>query len=275
MALGARGAVARARTLLDDADAMIGSSQDPLGHAVLSLGQSTRASWLRQSGRHDAAQGPDGRAALIAVRASGSFRALDSFRAPDSSRVAVTPRDDAWLRAALGDALIGLAADNLGLGRFDASSRLLARAGEVLGLPGAELTGDWIVAGRVALRWHWVGAENALYRGDAPTGAELAREALQLAANCPSAHHRIKTRLIAAAATAAGGDLAAAQSAAQSVVDDAEQAGLTPLEWAGWQLLAGIAPSPQAVRQVDQTTARLRASGFFPASGFGGDATGV
>ncbi len=257
VALGAIGAVARARSILDDADAMLVPSQHPLAQAVPSLGQSARASWLRQSGRHGAAQGPDGRAALIATP-SGAL-----------------PPDAEWLRAALGDALIGLAADNLGLGRFDASTRLLGRAGEVLGLPGAAPDGDWIVAGRVGLRWHWVSAENALYRGDAAAGMKWAQEAQRLARDCPSAHHRIKTRLIVAAAAAAGGDIDASESAARAVVDDAEQAGLTPLQWAGWQLLAGIAPSEQAHRQIEETTARLRATGFFPGSGFGADAPGV
>jgi hypothetical protein len=257
VALGAVGAVARAKSILDDADAVVGSSQNPLGQAVRSLGQSTRASWLRQSGRHAAAQGPDGRAALIATRSCPA------------------PSDGEWVRAALGDALIGLAADNLGLGRFDASSRLLVRAGEVLGLPGEGPVGDWIVAGRVALRWHWVSAENALYRGDAAAGQKRAQEAQRLAADCPSVHHRIKTRLIVAAATAASGDLDASQDLARTVVDDAEKAGLTPLRWAGWQLLAGIAPSEQEHRQIEETTALLRATGFFPGSGFVADAPDV
>jgi len=245
--LGARGAVAGGRAVLDAAEAAIGSSQDPGDRALLSLITSTRASWLRQSGWHGSALGPDGRAALIAT----------------------TIHDDEpspWRRAALGDALIGLAADNLGLGRFDASSDLLGRAWAEIG---AEREPDeWLLDGRVVLRWHWVRAENALYRGDGEAGRRWAAEAVRLARGCPSPHHRIKTRLIAAAARA-GDDPGGAAAEARAVVDEAAQAGLVPLQWAGWQLLGGVAPGRDADAGSADTADILRRRGFFPVAGFG------
>ena len=223
MALNAAGAVARAKSRFSTMLMRWSVPHTSPGQAVRSLGQSTRASWLRQSGRHVAAQGPDGRAPSLPLRPSLRLRDGEWVRCRHSA----TPSSD-W-RPITSDSE-----------RFDASTRLLVRAGEALGLPGEGPTGEWIVAGRVALWWHWVSAENALavtpqqVRGG-PGGA-ASRGGL------PSTHHRIKTRLIVAAATAASGDLDVRRDAARTVVDDAEQAGLTPLRWAGWQLIAGIAP---------------------------------
>lgn len=254
VALGMRGAVARGQTCLNTAQEAVGRSEDAADRALLSLLSSTRASWLRQSGRHRLALVPDGRAALLAA-------------------VSSTGRDDdGWGRAAMGDALIGLAADNLGLGRFDASSRLLDRARTTVAgdRRGGLVPNEWIVDRRVALRWHWVSAENALYRGEVQAGRRWAREAERLARDCPSAHHRIKTRLIAAAATAAGGDIDEAAAEAGAVIIAADAAGLLPLRWAGSQMLAALDPSPAATRRVDETTAALAALGFFPGGDFNG-----
>src|SRR6478609_4818161 len=74
------------------------------GGPVVSLAHSTRASFLRQLGWHDRARGWDGRALSIA----GSD--------PEAGA----------------DALIGLAADALGVGRFAASGAALHRAGELV-----------------------------------------------------------------------------------------------------------------------------------------------
>src|SRR5690242_17833870 len=71
---------------------------------VVSLAHSTRASFLRQLGRHDRARRWDGRALTLA----GSDREAGA------------------------DAFIGLAADALGVGRFAASATALRRAAELL-----------------------------------------------------------------------------------------------------------------------------------------------
>ncbi|MFT3899470.1 MAG: hypothetical protein QM728_04380 [Gordonia sp. (in: high G+C Gram-positive bacteria)] len=242
-ALGHRGEIARGRTVLDDLEAALEHSGAVDDRALASLAQSTRGSWLRQSGRHRLALGRDGVAVYRAVDAGGPF-----------------PRHP-WLRAALADGLIGLAADCLGLGRFDGSTRMLERAVELLdATPDPD---DWWTGSRVRLRHRWVTAENALYRGDADTARREAAAAVASARDCPSPHHRIKTDLIAAAASAAAGDPAGAAASARDVVDEARSEALVPLEWAGWQLLAGLAPGTEADRCVAEAAERLTASGFF------------
>ncbi len=102
---------------------------DPLA----SLAHSTRASFLRQLGWHDRARGWDGRAMALA----GSDQEAGA------------------------DALIGLAADALGVGRFAASAAALRRAGELL-------AGS--VPPRLPVRLAWVSAELAMARGDGADG---------------------------------------------------------------------------------------------------------
>ncbi|MFT4202020.1 hypothetical protein [Gordonia sp. (in: high G+C Gram-positive bacteria)] len=247
--VGHRGDIAEAREILSDLDDAVGPSRDPDDRALVSLAQSTRASWLRQSGRHDLAHRLDGRAVYTAVDAAGP------------------PPVSGWPRAALADALIGLAADNLGLGRFDASTGLLDEAADVLAAP-AE-TDDWHLDGRLRLRRLWVAAENALYRGEGERGRQEALAAVTAAADCPSSHHRIKTSLIAAAAAAACGDTVEATTRARAVVDDAGALALLPLQWAAWQLLAGLGSDSDARRRVDETAESLTESGFFRAPEFG------
>src|SRR6188472_398446 len=87
------------------------------GGPLVSLAHSTRASFLRQLGWHDRARRWDGRAMALA--------GAD----PEASA----------------DALIGLAADALGVGRFAASDAAVRRAGE-------QLTGS----GRQPVRLAWV-----------------------------------------------------------------------------------------------------------------------
>ena len=98
------------------------------GSATASLAQSAQASFLRQLGWHDRARGWDGRALAVAG-------------------------DDPEGR---GDALIGLAADALGVGRFAASAEALGRAKGLLG-DGPP---------RLAVRLAWVSAELAMATGD-------------------------------------------------------------------------------------------------------------
>jgi hypothetical protein len=95
------------------------------------------------------------------------------------------------------------------------------------------------------LRWEWVSAELGLYRGDVSTGlghgragALLIREMREAGTPVP-ARQRIKTDLIAAAATAGGGDRGGAATVARGVADDARDEGLLPLEWAAISLLLG------------------------------------
>src|SRR6478609_2065720 len=98
---------------------------------LASLGCSTQGSLLRQLGWHRLARRWDGRALALAG-------------------------DDCQARV---DALVGLAADALGVGRFAVSARLLEAAGGALSA-GSD------PPGRLAVRVSWVGAELAMATGD-------------------------------------------------------------------------------------------------------------
>src|SRR5215469_5596079 len=96
---------------------------------LASLAHSTQGSFLRQLGWHTLARGWDGRALALA---------------------GADPEPGA-------DALIGLAADALGVGRFAAAATLLTRADSVL-VPAK-------VPDRLPVRRRWVGAELAMASG--------------------------------------------------------------------------------------------------------------
>ncbi|MGB3603698.1 hypothetical protein [Gordonia sp. (in: high G+C Gram-positive bacteria)] len=208
--LGARGRAAAARTVVADL------LRDPrVDAAVKSLSLSTRASLTRQAGRHADAQIDDGAALLVAAQARTA---------------------SPWARAAQIDALVGLAADSLGIWDFDGSRRLLDRAAAQLWSAQTDYEPQWACDGRLQLRLAWVRTELALYSG-APA-ASLAARAVELAADAPSIRHRLKTALIATAAS--NGDTAADD--AERIANDCAAAGLAPLEWAARTMLAGLRP---------------------------------
>lgn len=224
--IGARGYGCVAMTRLDE----VGLVARRMGDARLAaLSVSAGASLLRQSGRHGDALMRDGRALAF-----------------------VDPRPDAhdpWAVAALADVMVNLAADNLGLGRFAASERLLNRADRVLA-PRDTVGEDW-VTGRPRVRLFWVRAEWALYTGDPATALTEARRALALVRRFGTAappRHRIKTELIVAAAVAASGDTDPAIRTARRLRAEAAAADLMPLEWAALSLLVGIGDDDEPVR---------------------------
>ncbi|WP_026919416.1 hypothetical protein [Gordonia shandongensis] len=250
VALGGSGRAAAARTAVTRLGA---GGADP---AVIALALATRGSLTRQAGRHRTARIDDG-AALARVSPAGGA-------------------DDRWTRAARVDALIGLAADGLGIGDLTGTRRFLECAEEILDAPAAASVGRptdpaaaWITEGRPALRAGWVRAELALYTAD-PAALAHADAAAALAAEAPSERHRLKTALIGAAARAAAGDLPAAEACARDVADRCRQAGLAPLEWAARSLLAGVAEngSDDAIR-ADVLHGTLVANGmpFAPLAG--------
>ncbi|MEP9412930.1 hypothetical protein ABLE92_01055 [Gordonia sp. VNQ95] len=202
-----------------------------LGDASLAaLSVSAGASLLRQSGRHGDALTRDGRALAL-----------------------VDPRPDVHDHAAVAavaDVMVNLAADNLGLGRFGASERLLNRADRVLA-PHDETVGEEWVTGRPRVRLFWVRAERALYTGDPATALIEARRALALVRRFGAAappRHRIKTELIVAAAVSASGDTDPAIRTARRLRAEAAAGDLIPLEWAALSLLAGIGDDDAYVR---------------------------
>lgn len=179
---------------------------------LASLALSTRASFLRQLGRHDEARPWDGRA------------------------LARAGADD----EAAADALIGLAADALGVGRFAASARLLRRAGEVV---------VGVAAARLPVRLGWVSAELAMFTGDGRGAVGHAERAVALSPSTGSVRHAVKSDVVLAAALCSVGDLPGARRVADEALAAAEGHGLVPLSWALTCLLAdiGSAVHPPAV----------------------------
>ncbi|MDL9938307.1 hypothetical protein QSJ18_16265 [Gordonia sp. ABSL1-1] len=192
-----------------------------------SLAWSTTGSLYRQGGDHAQALIYDGRALASASGVAG-----------------------------FADAVVGLAADNLGLGRFGASRRLLDRAaGELAPVaatdPSTWDTTLWEEGGRGLLRHRWVSAELAMYSGDPDAAVAHAAAGLDLmerAQALPVPRHRIKTRLIAAAAQAVIGNTDGAEVEARELAAAASAAGLLPLTWAALSLRNGVAVVTESER---------------------------
>jgi hypothetical protein len=183
---------------------------------LLSLALSTRASFLRQLGGHNGARGADGRAWAH----SGGEGAAD----PEAPA----------------DALVGLAADALGVGRFTLSARLLERADSVVCAPG----------GRLAVRRAWVSAELAMMRGDGATAVAHAERGVAAASGYPSARHAVKSDVVLAAALCSAGQPDRARVVADAALAATEKLGLVPLRWALACLLADIGSAAHSAAQV-------------------------
>jgi hypothetical protein len=196
------------------------------GGPVVSLAHSTRASFLRQLGWHDRARAFDGLASALA--------------GPN--------------REAGGDALIGLAADALGTGRFAASERALHRA--------TDLIDEAPV--RLRVRLAWVSAELAMARGQGAAAVDHAETARTAAAAFGSARHTLKSDVVLAAALCCAGDLDGSRRVADSALDDTERLGMIPLRWALASLLVGIGSATRsdvevtAIRDGSADTVRSR-----------------
>lgn len=179
---------------------------------LLSLALSTRASFLRQLGSHALARGVDGQAL---AQCGGDAEAAT-------------------------DALVGLAADALGVGRFGVSGRLLERASAIEG-------GG---SGRLAVRRAWVSAELAMVRGDGASAVEHAEHGVVAAAGYPSARHSVKSDVVLAAALCSAGELDRAREVADAALAATEKFGMVPLRWALACLLADIGSTAQSSAQV-------------------------
>lgn len=187
----------------------------PAGRLV-SLAHSTQGSFLRQLGWHALARGWDGRALALA--------------GPDPE--------------ARADALIGLAADALGVGRFAAAATLLARADSALAAGAAP--------DRQPVRRGWVAAELAMARGDGDVAVRHADEAVQLAGAMvvPSARHSVKSQVVLAAALCSAGDVERARAVAEAALDATGTLGLIPLRWALACLLIDLGSVTFSARQL-------------------------
>lgn len=263
VALGGVGHYAGARTELRRAAR---ATTDPV---LLSLVHSTEGSLLRQLGWHARAAVADGRAAALALTATPA-----PGRAPESAEL------DAARAEAVCDALTGLAADALGTARPELAARLLARCRTHLDSRAPTVEFAW----RQRIRLHWVSAETALCApgagliatpepaGPVPhpvNGASAttdpalahAEAALALAEKSPSTRHRVKSRLLLAAASAAAGDLERSRLLASEVARETRDFELLPLRWACAMLRSGIDPDSGAAAEAAECASLLDARG--------------
>jgi hypothetical protein len=184
------------------------------GDRLASLAHSTQASFLRQLGWHRPARGWDGRALALA--------------GPDPEAAA--------------DALIGLAADALGIGRLAAAATLLSRAEPFV----AEAPQH-----RLSVRRAWVAAELAMAAGDGAVAVRNAELAVELVANGPaSARHGAKSDVVLAAALCSAGAIDRARVVGVAALELTGRLGLVPLRWAVACLLVDIVDPGSPTRPI-------------------------
>ncbi|MDQ7804826.1 hypothetical protein Q5425_13850 [Amycolatopsis sp. A133] len=175
--LGAQGRYAAAATLLG----VLRRDGDPV---TASLAASTLASHRRQLGGHRQARALDGEAlAKASTPGAGTGTGTAPGRDPDGL-------DAPGARA---DALLGLAADNLALGRLSAARRLAARA--------ADHDTGW----RARVRGGWVGAEIELAAGQGAAAVPHAERAFETALARGARRHAVKSGIVLAVALRAAG----------------------------------------------------------------------
>ncbi|WP_052371408.1 hypothetical protein [Amycolatopsis taiwanensis] len=209
---GAQGRYAAAATWLGE----LGRGADPV---LAALALTTLASHRRQLGGHAAALRLDARALRLASGAGGG-EDLDGLDG----------------RGAFVDALLGLAADNLGTGRLSAARRLLAAA--------APLASGW----RARVRTGWVTAEIELASGRPEAAGAPAEAALELATAASARRHVIKSQLVLAAALIAAGAPARAEELVSAALAEAEKFELRSLAWPGALLAGQLWPSASQYR---------------------------
>jgi hypothetical protein len=221
VAAGAQGRYASATAELDALVAM------PRLGPLASLAGSTRASFLRQLGGHVPARTWDGRALALA-----------------GSDV-----------EAGGDALIGLAADALGVGRFAASARLLGRVDELASELPARLT----------VRRAWVTAELSMATGQGLAAVGHAERAVAASAATGSVRHAVKSHVVLAAALCSAGDVQESRRVADAAFAETNRHGLVPLSWALACLLGEVGSSVLSQAEVvvarDDAAATVRHRG--------------
>lgn len=291
VALGGTGHYAAARHTLHRLRA------DTTDSVLLSLAASTEGSLRRQLGWHARAAHDDGRAAALVLPRLTGISPAASRRSqviePDTGagqhpagRPGAAGSAEHWLPAdavvagyqrvpdlvdAAADALIGLAADALGTGRLALATRLLDRCAALLegerptgssddGIS-RERTGPAADRSRALVRLHWVRAETALAggRGEAAMGA--AEVALALSESGPSTRHRVKSRLLVAAAAGVTGDTGRAAELAAVVEEQCRESGLLPLRWACAMLRTGLPGAEEAGAAAVAEACRARITG--------------
>jgi len=186
---------------------------------LASLAHSTQASFLRQLGWHRLARGWDGRALALA---------------------GTDPE-------AAADALIGLAADALGVGRLAAAATLLSRAEPIV----AEAPQH-----RLLVRRAWVAAELAMVAGDGAAAVRNAEVAVELAATTVdgsvSARHCAKSDVVLAAALCSAGAVDRARTVGEVTLELTGRLGLVPLRWAVACLLVDLVDTGSLTRPITE-----------------------
>lgn len=179
---------------------------------LASLAHSTQGSFLRQLGWHTSARGWDGRALALA---DGD---------PEAGA----------------DALIGLAADALGVGRLAASAALLARA-EPLAQEASP---------RLLVRRAWVAAELAMACDDGATAVRHAENAAELAVGLGSARHRAKSDVVLAAALCSAGKVDQARAVGDAALAATGALALAPLQWAVACMLVDLGSATRTAQEL-------------------------
>ena len=186
---------------------------------LASLAHSTQASFLRQLGWHRLARGWDGRALALA---------------------GADPE-------AAADALIGLAADALGVGRLAAAATLLSRAEPIVAQAPQY---------RLLVRRAWVAAELAMVAGDGAAAVRNAEVAVELAATTVdgsvSVRHCAKSDVVLAAALCSAGAVDRARTVGEVTLELTGRLGLVPLRWAVACLLVDLVDTGSPTRPITE-----------------------
>lgn len=248
--LGGRGRYARAAALLEP---MVREADPVLG----SLAAGALAAHRRQLGGHADARGWDARALRLAAGAvhpePGSAAVHPELAAagvhPEPGSDAVHPEpgsaaadpDGLDAEGALADALLGLAADALALGRESEARRLIARVHPR----------SW----RTQVRAGWVHAELELAAGAPASARAPAERAAALAREHGALRHVVKSDLVLAAALmAASSELDRAAALVDDALGAAVEFGLDSLCWPAELIAAGLRPD-----RADEHHRRARA----------------
>jgi hypothetical protein len=216
--LGGQGRYAAASALLDG----LLKNPDPV---IASLAASTLGSHRRQVGGHEVAKRLDA-AALARLTGGGGDGGGGDWSGD---------RDGADFLGARSDALLGLAADNLGTGRLTTARRLIEAA---------DALGD--VGWRGQVRLGWVRAEVELADSRPKAALPHAEAALRRARAARAARHVAKSEMIVSATLAVCGGVTErvrARQLAAGVVDRGIELGLLPLVWPCSLLLADLEPA--------------------------------
>ena len=241
VALGGQGHYAAAAAELERLAADPAVPRRVAAHAAV-----TRAAHLRQLGGHAAARSWDARGLRLATASPDRGSACGGSpggRGTPGGGVAAGSDDGTDAEAARIDALVGLAADAIGLGDPTGAERLLAAAA-----PALAAHPSW----RPATRAGWVRAELALVLGRPAEAVAPAEAALVAAGRGGSRRHVLKSRIVLAVARSAAGVMTPAAAVTELDAAAAECAGLGLLTlcWPAGLAALDLTPLPAVKPQV-------------------------